>query len=275
MTPPAEPTPLVENRKVYIALPSYKTMHPKTAFSLLSLMDRRRMAASLDYGDAFIAHSRNKLADSFLRSGLEWMLTVDDDMILPAGNGAMFQSFLGREVKAPFCNFNAIDRLLSHGKTLVGALYFGRWEHGKPVYADGADDKTEEAWARQGPYDLLKPTRWVGTGCMLVHRSVFLDIEKKFPQLARKGDSGGQWFSSSEHDLWKTVRELLDTWEGRAPEDVRTLLDSGMRMAGRNAGLGVGEDVIFCRRALQAGHSPHVDMGLLCGHIGEKVYAGG
>src|SRR6187431_72524 len=98
MTPPAEPTPLVENRKVFIALPSYKTMHPKTAFSLLSLMDRRRMAASLDYGDAFIAHSRNKLADAFLRSKLDWMLTVDDDMILPAGNAAMFQSFLGRSV---------------------------------------------------------------------------------------------------------------------------------------------------------------------------------
>lgn len=280
MTPPAEQTPFIEGRKIFVALPSYKTMHPKTAFSLLSLFDRRRMAASLDYGDAFIAHSRNKLADHFLQSGLEWMLTVDDDMILPAGNAAVYRSFIGREVPDQFAKLNTIDRLLSHGKTLVGALYFGRWAHGRPVYAEGADDKAEEAWVRKGPHDICKPTRWVGTGCLLIHRRVFLDIEAKFPALARKGATGGQWFTSSEHDLKKAADACLDIVKDVtiAPEErlrrVQENLDLGTRLSGRNAGLGVGEDVIFCRRALQSGHQPHVDCGLLAGHAGEKVYAG-
>ena len=281
LTPPVDATPLTETRKVYLAMPWYKTAHPKTVFSILSLWDRRRMAASLDYGDAFIAHSRNKLTDHFLKSKLEWYLTVDDDMLLPMGNAALFKSFTMTDMPDKFAGRNTLDRLLSHGKTLVGALYFGRWKHGKPVYAEGASDKAEEAWVRSGPHDVLKPTRWVGTGCMLVHRSVFLDIEKKFPALARNDKGvGGQWFTSSEHDLTKCAsqaKEILAD-ESRPFEDrVRAaaeLLDQGTRLSGRNAGLGVGEDVIFCRRALQAGHQPYVDCGLVCGHAGENIYTG-
>ena len=36
--------------------------------------------------------------------------------------------------------------------------------------------------------------------------------------------------------------------------------------------LGVGEDVSFCLRAQAAGHVPHVDLGLRCGHVGNYVY---
>lgn len=282
LSPPVvDASSLVETRKVYWAMPWYKSAHPKTVFSILSLWDRRRMAASLDYGDAFIAHSRNKLADHFLKSKLEWMLTVDDDMILPMGNAALFRSFTMTKMADKFAGLNTLDRLLSHGKTLVGALYFGRWKHGKPVYAEGADDKTEEAWVRSGPHDVVKPTRWVGTGCLLIHRSVFLDIEAKFPALARN-DKGafGQWFTSSEHDLTKCTakaKEILADESIPFEERVRQAaaqLDVGTRLSGRNAGLGVGEDVIFCRRALQAGHQPHVDCGLVCGHAGENIYTG-
>ena len=60
-----------EGRQVCVVFPWYKTSSPKTVFSLMSLLDRTRMAVMLDYGDAFIAHSRNKLADQFLKTGLE------------------------------------------------------------------------------------------------------------------------------------------------------------------------------------------------------------
>ena len=267
-----------EGRQVCVVFPWYKTSSPKTVFSLMSLLDRTRMAVMLDYGDAFIAHSRNKLADQFLKTGLEWMLTVDDDMILPFGNSALFKSFTGFKCADKFAGMNTVDRLLSHGKTLVGALYMGRWTHGRPVYAE-ANQKAEEEWARKGPHDVVKPTQWVGTGCMLIHRTVFLDIEKKFPILARgSGGTGGQWFTSSEHDLKQSAVECLSILrDSTVPETVRVAevlskLEQGMHYSSRNSGLGVGEDVIFCRRAGQSGHQPHVDCGLRCGHIGEFVY---
>lgn len=270
---------LWEGKKVCLMFPWYKTTNPKTAFTLLSLLDRTRMAAMLDYGDAFVAHSRNKLADGFLKSGIEWMLTVDDDMVLPFGDAKGFRSFTGFKIPDKFASLNTVDRLISHGKTLVGALYFGRWLHGKPVYAEGAESKAEEAWARRGPHDICKPTRWVGTGCLLVHRRVFLDIETKFPSLARgENGLGGQWFTSSEHDMKLSVTESLDilrdastSAESRVAEVLKRL-EHGTRFSGKNAGLGVGEDVIFCRRAVQAGHQAHVDCGLVCGHVGEAVY---
>ena len=34
----------------------------------------------------------------------------------------------------------------------------------------------------------------------------------------------------------------------------------------------MGEDVTFCIRAAAAGHQPHVDLGLICGHQGSKIY---
>jgi len=282
LTPPIVDEALVETRRVYLAMPWYKTAHPKTVFSLLSIWDRRRMAASLDFGDAAIWHSRNKLADHFLKSGLEWQFTCDDDMIFPMGNSALFNSFTGLNLPDKFAGRNVLTRLLESGKTLIGVLYFGRWKHGLPVYAEGASDKAEEAWVRRGPHDIVKPTRWVGTGGLLIHRSVYLDIEKKFPALARKENgSGGQFFSPSEHDLVQkanSAKEILSDPTKTADEKIRLAteqLELGQRMSGRNSGLGAGEDVTFCRRALQSGHQPFVDCGCIAGHAGESIYGPG
>lgn len=265
---------MFESRKVCLALPFYKTTDPRTAFSLMALVDRKRTAVMLDFGDAFIAHSRNKLADNFLKSPMEWLLMVDDDMILPFGNAQIFRSFTGFNFPDRFSGLNTIDRLLSHGKSLVGGLYFGRWPHGKPVYAEGSESKQEEEFVRRGPHDICKPTRWVGTGCLLIHRTVFTAIEAKFPHLARKSDGkGGNWFTSSEHDLNEGVTaalKLIDS--GASMAEVEQVLRGAQLRSRRFSGLGVGEDVVFCHRAAQAGHQPHVDLGLICGHVGSKCY---
>jgi hypothetical protein len=79
-----------EGRHLFVALPWYKSASPLTTFSLLAMADRSRMAFGLGFGDAFIAHSRNKLATQFVNSTLEWMLMVDDDMVLPFGDAAWF-----------------------------------------------------------------------------------------------------------------------------------------------------------------------------------------
>lgn len=40
-------------------------------------------------------------------------------------------------------------------------------------------------------------------------------------------------------------------------------------------GAGTGEDVAFCRKATAAGFPPFVDKGLVCGHIGRRVFGPG
>lgn len=266
---------MFEGKKVYIALPFYKSTDPRTAFSIMALLDRKRTTLALDMGDAFISHARCKLADNFLKTKCEWMLSIDDDMMVPFGDANLFRSFTGFSfLSDKYAGQNTIDRLISHGRTLVGGLYFGRWSHGKAVFAEGSENKREEEFCRRGPHDILKPTRWVGTGCMLVHRTVLTDIEKTFPHLARKADgTGGNWFTSSEHDTTASVSEALKKIEDGADiKDIEAILRRGQDRSRKFSGLGMGEDVSFCIRAAQSGHQPYVDLGLLCGHYGSYCY---
>src|SRR6185295_15850964 len=123
------------------------------------LCDRRRKAALLNFGAAFVVHSRNKCADAFLSSPLEWMLQIDDDMVIPFGDAKWYRNATGFPFAQKFLEFNALGRLLSHKKTVVGALYSGRYPKSSLMYNE-ASNPEENAWARKRPHDMIKPTKW-------------------------------------------------------------------------------------------------------------------
>jgi hypothetical protein len=270
---------VVYHKKVMVVLPWWKQVSPITAFCVAQLIDRRRTSSMLNFGDAFIAHSRNSCVDVFLQTECEWFLTIDDDMVVPFGNATWFRAHTRfDDFPEQFLSLNALDRLMSHKKSLVGALYFGRHHHGPPVYNEAGSSPQEAAFARKAPHDLVKPTRWVGTGCMLVHRKVFEDIEKKFPRLSRGPDrKGGNWFTSTEASLLSDVQGLRDRLQSgpltvdKAYQAMAGLEETLARSQAENS-LGYGEDVSFCLRAAAAGHQPHVDLGLVCGHLGHFCY---
>ena len=265
----------VYNRKVMIAMPWQKQVSPITAFCVGQLIDRRRTTAVLNFGDAFVAHSRNSIADTFLASECEYLLTIDDDMVVPFGSAAWYAANTGFNFAEKFMGLNALDRLMSHRKSLVGGLYFGKYKHGPAVYNEGS---SEPEYARAAPHDCIKPTRWVGTGCMLTHRTVFEAIEKKFPRLARLGAKGGQWYTSTEASLMDRIERVRDRLTDGTPLDGRAAyaaldgVSAALAAVSQENTLGSGEDVSFCLRAAASGHQPYVDMGLVCGHIGHCVY---
>ena len=279
MDAPVEPREHVTERspRVLIALPWHKSSNPMTSFCVAQLIDRRRTASLLHYGDAFVAHSRNSCADAFLKSKCQWMLMIDDDMLVPFGDANWYKSHTRFNLPDKFASLDAVDRLISHGKTLVGALYFGRSSGARAVYNE-TNDEREAIYARGAPYDLAKPTRWVGTGCFMVHRTVFEDIEKRFPALARNPrGTGGQWFTSTEASLTQRLNALRDyltagPLTGEKAFGALEKVESMLAEAKRENPLGSGEDVSFCLRAAAAGHQPYVDLGLRCGHIGSHVF---
>jgi len=269
----------IYNKKVVIVTPWWKQMSPVTHFCVSQLTDRRRTSSMLNFGDAFVAHSRNACADAFLKTTCEWMLTIDDDMVIPFGHAQWFKTHTRfDDFPEKFLGLNALDRLMSHQKSIVGALYFGRHHHGPPVYNEGAMTPQEAAYARKAPHDLIKPTRWVGTGCMLIHRSVYEDIEKKFLRLSRGPDGkGGHWFTSTEASVMERISALRDRLQdgpldGNKAYEAMAGLEEVLAHAKAENSLGVGEDVSFCLRAAAAGHQPYVDMGLVCGHLGTCCY---
>jgi len=278
VVPPAA-AGVIYNKKVVVVLPWWKQVSPVTAFCVSQLMDRRRTSAMMMFGDAFVAHSRNACVDFFLETTSEWMLTIDDDMVVPFGDARWFKTHTRfDDFPEEALKLNTLDRLMKHGKTLVGALYFGRHPDGPPVYNEGSASPQEAAFARRAPHDVIKPTKWVGTGCMLIHRSVFEAIEKKFPRLARGPNGrGGNWFTSTEASLLEQIDALADQLHGKPLDGntAYTALEGLTAMVTRSRAentLGFGEDVSFCLRAAAAGHQPHVDMGLVCGHLGHCCY---
>jgi hypothetical protein len=267
------------SKKVMIILPWHKNVSPITAFCVAQLIDRRRTSTLLNWGDAFISHTRNHCAEIFLKSNCDYALWLDDDMVLPFGNAEWYRSHTNFDFPDQFMGLNTLDRLMSHQKSLVGGLYFGRHRYGPPVTNEGSANPQVADYYRKGPYDKIQETRWVGTGCLLTHRTVFEDIEKTFPRIARQGPNkaGGNWFTSTEASLLDQVarvRNALADGPVTAEKGYQALrgLESAIALAQSENSLGVGEDVSFCLRAKAAGHTPYVDLGLICGHIGHCVY---
>jgi len=277
-TIPLPPGVLKENRRCLIALPWYRTAHPLTSVALLRMFQRDTMSIIVSYGDAFIVHARNKLASKFLASNFEWMLMLDDDMVPPCGDAKWFNEQTSLNLPEWAAGLGTIERLISHGKTLVGATYFGRSKGACPVFAEG---KVRNAELLQvGPRNEIIPTKWVGTGCLLFHRTVFEDIEKRFPHLSRENNGGtGQWFTSSEHDLHFAVEQAIasltpvpGSLKMHGEEAAIKILREGLHRSSVHSSLGMGEDVQLCVRAAQAGHTPYVDLGLWAGHFGPFCY---
>lgn len=274
--PPA--TVKIYQKKVFVGCPWGKSTNPITSFCVSNLLDKRRTVSALNFDDGYVSHSRDTLVDYFLKTDLEWYLQIDDDMLIPFGDAALFKTFSGWEnYPEPFASFNAIDRLLSHNKPLVGACYFGRHSKGVPVFGEG-NNPAVAAEVRKGPVDECRPTRWVGTGALLCHRSVFLAIEKKYPNLARGADKRcGRWFTTSEADSMDAIRrtrEMLSVgaMDGEKAVKALSMLIEAESYARANSGLGQGEDVTLSKRAFASGIQPHVDLGLICGHLGTCCY---
>lgn len=269
---------VIPEKKTLLAFPWYKSASPITSFCVAQLMDRRKVSSVLNFADAYIIHTRNTIVEAFLKTDLDYLLQIDDDMVVPCSQPAWFKAFSGFDwMPDEFAGLNTIDRLLSHKKTIVGALYFGRFKYGPPVFAQGNDPQIAKL-ARTAPIDRLLKVGWCGTGCLLTHRSVFLDIEKRFPRLARGADGkGGQWFSPSEHfvmDEIDRMRKMLSVgpMDGQKALKAYEIVESISARASKSSGLGQGEDVCLCKRAGEAGHETYVDLGLVAGHIGPNVW---
>jgi hypothetical protein len=224
-----------EGRDVFVGFPCYKTTNPVTAFAMIAMaldFGRDKIRFDMSIGDAMVYHSRNVLAEKFLQTDAKYLLMIDDDIIPCIGRPSWMRSTVvsARNVQDGPLQRHILHRLINSGKSIVGGAYFGRQENGKLMCSDQSLEKA----ARQYD-DFIVPVDWIGTGCILIHRKVFIDIKEKFPELATN--------------------------------NAEASFDFFLPMAGH-----VGEDVAFCHRAKKAGHQPHIDLGTPVFHVGYKTY---
>jgi hypothetical protein len=227
-----------EGRDLFVGFPCYKQTNPVTAWCLVALaldLGKSHVRFDMEIGDAMIYHARNRLAMKFLETPAQWMLFVDDDMILPIGRSLFLKTMarLPATYSEKAAGLHAVHRLMSHRRDLVGATYFSRHVRGRAINSlHGSKEYTARALAF---HDGVMDCDWVGTGCMLIHRRVFETMQKKFPELEPQNDEMPWNFFQPETD-------------------------------------GRGEDIAFCARARECGFQPCVDTMLQAIHVGYGTY---
>lgn len=221
-----------DGRDVCLCLPVYQDVPQAHYFTMLCTVMKYRMALRMEFrgDDSMITRSRNHLAKRFLATGASWSIWFDSDMVFPVGHAGMYATMTNmKNVPDKFMALHTIERLISHGKTLVGGCYWDRRGGGKLIAGGGGPLMSPI------PSDRLHPIGFVGTGCLAVHRQVFLDIAAKFPETLPLDGLG------NECGFFTNI------------QDPQRML---------------GEDESFGKRANEAGHPTYLDLGLLCGHLG-------
>lgn len=241
------------SKKIILGLVSYKDVSPVTAIALFSTVQKLgdRVGIEWHFGDAIIENARNHVADLFMkREGAEWLLFLDDDVVPPFGRPDVTKRLCRLPDNYVERDCFWVDELLSANKSLVGGMYFGRSVEGRPMYAEACfqSSLTENQIARNTNVITCKPTDWVATGCMLIHRSVFESIQSNFPELA----PSRKIYTTS---LGTQVEYETKTW------GYFNKIDPSQ-----------GEDVSFCHRAQMVGHQPHIHLGVRCQHIGMQAW---
>lgn len=220
-----------EGRDVCLCLPVLKEIPQAHYFTMLCTIARYRMALRIEFrgDDSDITRSRNHLAKRFLDTGASWSIWFDSDMVFPMGHAGYYMNMTNmRNVPEKFLGLHTIERLISHKRTVVGGCYWDRRGGGKLI-AGGGNILSPI------PSDTLNAVNFVGTGCLAVHRQVFLDIASKFPETLSPNSMGNEC-------------------------GFFTQIQTPQRM--------LGEDESLAKRATDAGHPTYLDLGLLCGHIG-------
>lgn len=221
-----------EGRDVCLCLPVYNDVPQAHHFVMMCLIARYRMALRIEFRgeDSMITRSRNHLAKRFLQSGASWSIWFDSDMVFPLGHAGFYATMTNmRNVPEKFLGVHTIERLISRGRTVVGGLYWDRRGSGRLIAGGGG------ALLSPIPSDTLHPVNFAGTGCLAVHRQVFLDIASKFPETMSEDSLGNEC-------------------------GFFTNIQTPQRM--------MGEDESFAKRATDAGHPTFLDLGILCGHLG-------
>jgi hypothetical protein len=190
--------------------------------------------------DTMIHRSRNMLAHRFLKSGATWSLWIDSDMAAPIKNPQWYKWISGaNNIPDEYTDYDVLERLLSSGKAIIGGVYASRKFHGQLVIQPEIrprhqEDKLLCDQIRRGSARGLIDVDWIGFGCALVHREVFLEVQRAFPQLAPE----------AEYTPWRFFQPERDE----------------------------GEDEAFCRRVKQCAIPIWLDTQLICPHMGTMAF---
>jgi hypothetical protein len=143
-----------------VAIPAGESMPTAATKALLSLVQHLPAGSILHWETRpfGLAAKRNLMVGEFLKhDGLEWLLMLDSDMIVPP---------------------QVVQRLITSGTDIIGGLYFSRhypFPSEAGFRAESGSPHLRYLQEFGGP-NPLRPVDWVGAGALLVRRRVFYEV---------------------------------------------------------------------------------------------------
>ncbi|WP_376087150.1 CHAT domain-containing protein [Roseomonas sp. CCTCC AB2023176] len=227
----------VECTGLLVAVPCYGGM--VTAATLRGLLDTQRAALSLGLpvavatttNESLVPRARNALAAAFLASSASHLLFVDADI----GFGA-----------------DAVLRLLGHARPVAGGLYRAKTEAREEwvaAFPTGQGGRPEPA--RRDPRTGAVEVAALGTGFLLLHRSVLERLAEALPEIRYRTAGGAE--GGHAHAFFEAGIE-----PGAAAGEGRYL----------------SEDYLFCARWRALGGEVWCDPAILLEHHGQVRLSG-
>lgn len=152
------------------------------------MWDAERKGHITQYGDCIalqssprIASARNEIVAKFLSLNVDWLFMVDADMVF-----------------APDVVDRLVESATENDLTILGGLAFvyhkasGKVEPTLKILTGTDPIQFETAW--NFPPDSVVKVDATGAACVLIHKTVFEDVERKH------GESQYPWFAESEKD---------------------------------------------------------------------------
>lgn len=249
----------LQKKSLFVATPMYggmcHGMYTKSALDLQGICKQYNIQVkfSFIFNESLITRARNYLVDEFLRSGMTHMLFLDADI-----------HFDPRDIIA----------LLALNKEIIGAPYPKKaikWASIKegikknPDMPDGELEKLAgdfvfnpvpgtEKFSVGEPIEVLE----IGTGYMLIERSVFERFAAKYPELHYKPDHVGQ----ANFDGSRYIHAYFDT-----------VIDSKAN-GGSGSDRYLSEDYMFCQWWRNMGGQIWLCPWMKTHHIGTYAFTG-
>lgn len=222
------PKSLETSQQFFCALPCYGSMMTQPfAMSLMQTLLQSPFIGQLDFvlNDSLVSRARNTLAARFLDSPYQWLLFLDNDLQFEVEHIARLWLHATKEKRAIVCGMYAMKKLAPR--------FVANYIPGEKPDANGAVRVTES-----------------GTGCMVIHRSVFEKMRAELKDIAYSTDSN---HPSGFREEW----DFFAVGPYRYPSGLVRYLS---------------EDWMFCQRARDLGFDVWVDTFIQIRHMGNMVY---
>lgn len=252
---------MLNNTKLSIGVPFYGNVAGEWWTQMLqfvaTLATQVTIREIITCGTMTADHSRNLIADDFLKSDAEWLFWVDSDTMPPAG---------------------AVERMLAVGKTMVSGVYYGKNPPHPPIayYKHNGAYRPIDMQVRWEKGEILKVDS-AGMGCMLTHRSVFEDILKH--NNVYQIDGGGL-VVVHENDVLGAVKDDFThehdgkVYKGQYKQRLIHPTLATLRFPFFMIDHLRTEDMFFFELAQRVGHSLYLDTSVECGHLRNVPFTG-